>query len=112
MSKLYYRASTWELSAAYQAVFGEFKMPVDGVDRGLVSWEDWAITTRVDATDYWRTAFEAVSCHKTQLPNYSSLQGLSEDEHKVLWGPQTFYRAYSLVNGGRAVEHDLFEGLR
>jgi hypothetical protein len=24
----------------------------------------------------------------------------------------TFYRAFSLVNGGRAVEKDLFEGIR
>ena len=112
VSKLYYRASSRQLSAAYQSVFGEFEMHVDGVGRRLVSWEDWAITTWVDATDYWRPAWEAVACHKTQLPNYAALTGLSEEEHKVLWGLQTFYRAFSLVNGGREIEHDLFEGLR
>jgi len=37
---------------------------------------------------------------------------LSVEQHKALWGEQTFYRAFSLVNGGRAVEYDLFEGLR
>ena len=29
-----------------------------------------------------------------------------------LWGYQRYYRAYSLVNGGRARETDLFAGLR
>lgn len=28
------------------------------------------------------------------------------------WGTQAFYRAFSLVNGGRTIERDLFEGLR
>jgi hypothetical protein len=31
---------------------------------------------------------------------------------KRLYATQSFYRAYSLVNGGRAVERDLFAGLR
>jgi len=31
---------------------------------------------------------------------------------QVLWGIQEFYRVFSSVNGGRAIETDLFEGLR
>jgi hypothetical protein len=30
----------------------------------------------------------------------------------MLWGYMTYYRAFSTVNGGRAIETDLFEGLR
>ncbi len=61
---------------------------------------------------YWRTVWKAVRCHQTQLPAYHLLEGLPEEQHKALWGCQTFYRTFSLVNGGRTVEHDLFEGLR
>jgi hypothetical protein len=31
---------------------------------------------------------------------------------RSLWGTQQFYRVFSSVNGGRAQESDLFEGLR
>ena len=37
---------------------------------------------------------------------------LPGDQHRALWGVQEFYRAFSLVNGGRNGESDLFEGLR
>jgi hypothetical protein len=40
------------------------------------------------------------------------LRALPDEHHRNLWGAQTFYRAFSLVNGGREVERDLFEGLR
>jgi hypothetical protein len=40
------------------------------------------------------------------------LDELTDDQHRRIWGRGTFYRALSLVNGGRAVETDLFEGLR
>jgi hypothetical protein len=43
---------------------------------------------------------------------YHNLHHLSEDHHRALWGSQEFYRAISLVNGGRRLETDLFEGLR
>jgi hypothetical protein len=38
---------------------------------------------------------------------------MDEEKAAALLASQgTFYRAYSLVNGGRKVETDLFEGLR
>lgn len=43
---------------------------------------------------------------------YRKLGELSPEHHRALWGSQEFYRAYSLVNGGRAPEADLFAGLR
>ena len=43
---------------------------------------------------------------------YQRLGELSEEHHHALWGVQEYYRAFSLVNGGRRRETDLFEGLR
>ncbi len=111
VSKLYYMAATKELAEAYQSVFGHLVVSIDGVERGEVVWPDWAITTRIETWDYWRTVWQAVCCHRTQLPAYQALEQVSEEQHKILWNSQTYYRAFSLVNGGRRVEHDLFEGL-
>lgn len=112
VSKLYFRADTKSYLAAYQYAFGDLVMPVDGVERRASAWEDWAITTRIDTAAYWPTVWQAVSCHRTQLPGYSRLAKLPEEHHKNLWGCQGYYRAYSVVNGGRRIESDLFEGLR
>jgi hypothetical protein len=43
---------------------------------------------------------------------YKNLGTLPPEHQRALWGVQEFYRAFSLVNGGRACETDLFEGLR
>ncbi len=48
---------------------------------------------------------------QTQLTAYQALLDLPEEHHKNLWGTQTYYRAFSLVNSGRKLEQDLFEGL-
>jgi hypothetical protein len=40
------------------------------------------------------------------------LQDLTEEQQTALWGSQEFYRAFSVVSGGRNLESDLFEGLR
>ena len=50
--------------------------------------------------------------HWTLLPAYRVLEHILEEQHRILWSSQTYYRAFSLVNGGRGIEHDLFEGLR
>lgn len=42
----------------------------------------------------------------------SPLLGLPAETHRRLLGRGSFVRVFSLVNGGRAVEHDLFAGLR
>jgi hypothetical protein len=71
------------------------------------------ITTRVDVSAYWEQAWESILCHKSQLPGLGPLTNLPEAETRRLLSLQgTFYRAMSLVNGGRKVETDLFEGLR
>jgi LmbE family N-acetylglucosaminyl deacetylase len=112
VSKLYYiawAASTW---AAYQAAFKRLVSRVDGVERQATPWPDWEITTMVDTAKYWPTVWRAVQCHESQMAIYGPLGNLSEADHRGLWGTQQFYRAMSLVNGGRARESDLFEGIR
>jgi LmbE family N-acetylglucosaminyl deacetylase len=112
VSKLYYMADTKAMMDVYQSIFGDVVMHIDGAERRAIAWEDWAITTRIDTHAYWRTVWRAISCHRSQLPGYAGLEQALEQQHQVLLGSQTFYRAFSLVNGGRQVERDLFEGLR
>jgi len=112
VSKLYYMAPTHQLGVAYQAVFGDVVMHVDGVERRGIGWPEWAITTRIDTKGYKQTLWEAVLCHQSQLAVYRQLEHASQEYQKELWDSQTYYRAFSLVNGGRKIEGDLFEGLR
>jgi LmbE family N-acetylglucosaminyl deacetylase len=112
VAKLYYMAPSGDLLTAYQLVFGELAMCIDGEDRAAAAWPDWQMTTRIDASEHWRTVWKAARCHQTQIPASHIIEGLSEEQHKLLWGFPTYYRAFSLVNGGRSVENDLFEGLR
>jgi LmbE family N-acetylglucosaminyl deacetylase len=112
ISKLYHiawSASTW---AAYQAALKTLTTRVDGVERQVVLYPDWLITTRIDTSDAWPTVWRAVQCHRTQMSIYKNLATLPPDLHRALWGVQEFYRAFSLVNGSHARESDLFEGLR
>lgn len=110
--KLYYIAWTAAKWAAYQSALRDLKTTVDGIERRVSPWPDWAITTLLDTSSYWPTVWRAVSCHKTQMEIYSQLEHLPEQQHKAIWGVQEYYRALSLVNGGRRQEQDLFEGLR
>lgn len=112
VSKLYYRVETAVEMAAYEAAFGELVMHIDGQERRAPGWEEWAVTTRIDTAKYWEQVWQAVSCHRSQLPGYQALHDLPVNHHRNLWGSQAYYRAFSLVNGGRQREHDLFVGLR
>lgn len=112
VSKLYYmawRKAHWD---AHEAALKKLAMNVDGVERRPMPWPEWAITTVVDTAEFWPVVWRAVSCHESQMAIYRNLESLPEDRHRALWGSQDFYRVFSLVNGGRALEHDLFEGLR
>lgn len=53
---------------------------------------------------------DAIFCHASQSYMLGVLAKLSEEGFCDFWGNGTFYRVYSLVNGGRALERDLFEG--
>jgi LmbE family N-acetylglucosaminyl deacetylase len=112
VSKLYYMAASKELLLAYQSVFGDMVMHIDSMERRGVAWPEWAITTRIETREHRQTVWEAILCHQSQLGVYRQLEHLSQDYQKELWESQTYYRAFSLVNGGRDVEDDLFVGLR
>ena len=109
--KFYYLAwpkAHWEL---YLRAFKKLQMTVDNELRESVPWPEWAITTRIDTHRYWETVWKAIQCHQTQLPGYDNLTSLGAKEHSELWGTQEFYRVFSLVNSGREIESDLFEGV-
>jgi LmbE family N-acetylglucosaminyl deacetylase len=112
VSKLYYIAWTAPAWAAYETALRKLTSTVDGVERQVTPWPEWEITTRIDTSSVWPSVWRAVQCHRTQMGIYKNLEGLPESHHRALWGVQEFYRAFTLVNGGRARETDLFEGLR
>jgi LmbE family N-acetylglucosaminyl deacetylase len=111
VSKLYYLAWSEQTWAAYQAAFKKLVATVDGVERQATAWPDWAITTVIDTRPWWPIVWRAASCHESQVGAYSALKSLTPDQHEALWGSLSFYRAFSLVNGGRRRESDLFEGV-
>jgi LmbE family N-acetylglucosaminyl deacetylase len=111
ISKLYYMAWPEATFAAYQAAIQKLSVMVDGVERRPIPWPEWAITTAIDTTAVWSTVWRAVSCHESQLTAYERLKDLAQEHHRAVWGRQSFYRVFSRVNGGRARETDLFEGI-
>ena len=112
VSKLYYMAWPPGKWVAYQAALKDLKSKVDGVERRATPWPDWAVTALIDTSAHWARVWRAVSCHKTQMAIYRNLEHLPAEHHQALWGSQEFYRVFSLVNGGRKREADLFEGMR
>lgn len=112
VSKLYYMAwpqATW---SAYERAVQRLVSNVDGVERQVTPWPDWAITTAIDTQEHWPTVWRAVSCHESQIAGYQALLEMAPEDHQSVWGRQSFYRAFSTVNGGRGRETDLFEGVR
>ena len=108
--KLYYMVLTQSDFDLYLSLFGDLSMLVDGVERCPVVWEDWAVTTQVDTSAFRDVVWQAVHCHQTQIPAYEGFRNALACSN--LWSTQNFFRAMSLVNSGRAVEDDLFAGIR
>jgi LmbE family N-acetylglucosaminyl deacetylase len=111
VSKLYYMAWRNDEIANYEEAFGELVMDIDGEKRSSIPWPAWSITTRIDTSEYWERAWEAISHHKSQLPGYQKLIGLSDQTHKEMWGAHDYYRAFSRVATPKK-EDDLFAGIR
>lgn len=111
VSKLYYLAWSATEWAAYQAAFKTLAFTVDGHVRQAVPWPEWSITTVLDTRATWRTVWQAIQCHQSQVGATQALATLSEAQLETLWGRQSFYRVFSLVNGGRVRETDVFDGL-
>jgi LmbE family N-acetylglucosaminyl deacetylase len=113
VSKLYYMVDGENFINFIAPFMGDMSFPVDDQVRGEVAWKEWMVTTRIDMSAHCVTAFRAVLCHKSQLDTIGALAELPEEmAAQVLNLQGTFYRVFSLVNGGRKVETDLFEGLR
>lgn len=113
VSKLYYMVDSESFISLVAPFMGELIFPVGDQLRGEVAWKEWMITTRIEMADYCPNARRAIQCHESQLVTLGALAGLQEDAAAAVLAMQgTFYRAFSLVNGGRRVETDLFEGLR
>jgi LmbE family N-acetylglucosaminyl deacetylase len=101
-----------DLVSTANEAFGGISMDVDGIMRHHVGWPDWQITTWLDNTQHMERVRAAIHCHKSQLPGYGPLAEWSTEELARIFGTGHFYRTFSLVNGGRQKETDLFEGLR
>lgn len=112
VAKFYYLADPEALLDIYEALFGDLKMEIDGVERRPVLWKDWSITTRVDCSAHIDTVLDAIAFHRSQIPNYDEMRQNHEPTLRQVWATQSLYRAYSLVNGGRTVENDIFDGVR
>ena len=112
VSKLYYFVNDERKWAAYQSAFKTLVSRVDGVERRVTAWPDWSISASVDTRAQADQVWRAVQRHETQMAVYRTLADLTPEHHEGLWGVQTFYRAMSLVNGGRGKERDRVEGVR
>lgn len=112
VAKLYYIVDGRKMVDKIKALGIEISMEIDGVERRQVAWDEWAISTHVDTNAYFDQVWRAIRCHTSQLPTLGPVNDAPHDQLRGIFSDQTFYRAYSLVNGGRIVEHDLFEGLR
>lgn len=111
--KLYYMVDAEKFVNFIAPFMGDMSFPVDDQMRGEIAWKDWMVTTRIDMSAHCITALRAIKCHASQLASIAPLVELPEEQAaQVLALQGTFYRAFSLVNGGRKVETDLFEGLK
>jgi LmbE family N-acetylglucosaminyl deacetylase len=114
VSKLYYMVDGESFINLIAPFMSEMDFPIiEGQPRGEVAWKEWMITTRIDMAEHCGTALRAIRCHESQLPSLGTLAEMHDDAVSAVLAMQgTFYRAFSLVNGGRETESDLFEGLR
>lgn len=115
VSKLYYMVDGENFINLIAPFMGDMTFPVDDQLRGEFPWKEWMITTRIEMADHCRSAWKAIQCHKSQLPTLGTLAEMPEESAISVLATLregTFYRVFSLVNGGRNVETDLFDGLR
>lgn len=111
--KLYYMVDSENFINLITPFMDDMTFLVDNQLRGEVLWKDWLITTRIEMAEYCLTALRAIRCHQSQLSTLGALVEMHEDAAIAALAMQgTFYRAFSLVNGGRKLETDLFEGVR
>ena len=112
VSKLYYMVDSENFINLIAPFMGELTFPVNDEVRGEIPWKEWMVTTRINMVEHCHTAWRAIQCHQSQLSSLGLLAEMQEDAAVAVLAMQgTFYRAFSLVNGGRQLETDLFEGI-
>lgn len=112
VSKMYYMVDSEKFVQLVTSTMGEITFDVDAQVRGEIAWKDWQVTTRIEMSAHTKTALRAIKCHASQLASLGPLMASPEEMFaQVLAVQGTFYRVFSLVNGGRKVETDLFEGI-
>jgi len=114
VSKVYMVAETDATLPGYAASYSglQLRSNVDGIERIPFTWPGWEISAEIDTTAYWDPFLAALACHKSQIRDLDVYASMPAKFPPQVWGIRTFIRIYSLVNGGRAKETDLFEGLR
>ncbi len=113
ISKFYYMVDAESFTSLIAPFMGDMLFQVGDEVRGEFPWKDWMVTTRIEMAEHCRTAWRAIRCHQSQLPTLGALADLPEESAAAVLAMQgTFYRVFSLVNGGRQLETDLFAGLR
>ena len=110
--KFYYMVDSLDMVRLANEEFGGISMNINGVVRSHIGWEEWQITTKLDNSEFVEKVQKAIRCHRSQLPGYGPIADWPLEKIRQVFGEGYFYRAYSLVNGGRKTEKDLFEGLR
>ena len=113
VSKLYYMVDGENFINLIAPFITDLTFRVDGQVREETAWKEWMITTRIEMADHCIAAYKAIQCHKSQLSTIGALAEMPEESAASVLAMQgTFYRAFSLVNGGREIETDFFEGVR
>lgn len=116
VDKFYYLVNSPQLGELLRKNVGEIGIEVAGVQREMVTWQDWAITTRVslDQEGDWQTARKAIFCHRSQLPSLGDAVHMPDEIwRKILLTQNAFYRVFCLVTASPAgQETDLFAGYR
>jgi LmbE family N-acetylglucosaminyl deacetylase len=113
VSKLYYMVDSENFINLIAPFMGAMTFAVDNHLRGEVAWKEWMITTRIEMAAHCHAAWRAIQCHRSQLSTLGALAEMHEAAAVAVLAMQgTFYRAFSMVNGGRKLESDLFEGIR
>lgn len=113
VSKLYYMVDGESFVNRIAPFMGDMTFQVDDQIRGEAPWKEWMITTRIEVAEHCHTAWRAIQYHQSQLATLGALAEMHEDAAVAVLAMQgTFFRAFSLVNGGRKIEGDFFEGLR
>lgn len=113
VSKLYYMVDDEKFVDLITPFVGDMTFPVDDQIRSENAWKEWMVTTRINMAEHCHSAWRAIQCHQSQLPSLGALAEMHEDAAVAVLAMQgTFFRAFSLVNGGREVESDMFEGIK